>query len=64
MRRIPINRRNIRQIRFNQLVAREIRREEFIPATPVNVIFDAIIISFSLGLVPILIIVVLIIWPV
>ena len=64
MRRIPINRRNIRQIRFNQLVAREIRREEFIPATAVNVIFDAIIISFSLGLVPILIIFVLIIWPV
>ena len=64
MRRIPINRRNIRQIRFNQLVAREIRREEFIPATPVNVIFDAIIITFSLGLVPILIFIVLIIWPV
>ena len=64
MRRIPINRKRIRQIRFNEIVAREISSQEYIHVTVANVICDAIIISFSLGLVPILIIFVLIIWPV
>ena len=64
MRRIPINRKRIRQIRFNEIVAREISVQEYIPLTVGNVIIDAIIISCSLSLVPILIIFVLIIWPV